>query len=119
MISQFLHRWKYQNAPCSLSVHRLVKGNGVIILWRTFSWLPLVFLILVERILKVIGYICLIADQLHPYMEYVFPTGDEIFQQEGAPCNKKIIVLEGGVKNELQLISQPFNLDDLNLIWHN
>ncbi|GFT57986.1 hypothetical protein TNCV_3415461 [Trichonephila clavipes] len=55
-------------------------------------------------------------NQLHPYMEYAFPTGDEIFQKEGAPCKKKIIVLEGGVKNELQLISQPPNSVDLNLI---
>ncbi|GBM57918.1 hypothetical protein AVEN_205993-1 [Araneus ventricosus] len=44
--------------------------------------------------MKAANYLNIIADQLHPYMAFVFPTGNVIFQQDNAPCHMARIVLE-------------------------
>lgn len=36
----------------------------------------------------------IIADHLHPYMVFVFPTGNGVFEQGNAPCHSARIVLE-------------------------
>ncbi|GFW91901.1 hypothetical protein TNCV_4080611 [Trichonephila clavipes] len=75
----------------------LTKHRGQLCLrfWRTFSLVALVFLILVERVVKVIGYRFLIANQLHSYLESVFLTRNGIFQQNSIPWENDRIVLEG------------------------
>ncbi|GBL92835.1 hypothetical protein AVEN_4541-1 [Araneus ventricosus] len=60
----------------------------------------------------------IIADQLHPYMAFVFPTGNGIFQQDNAPCHKARIVLEwfNEHTDEFHLMYWPPKLPDLNPI---
>ena len=48
----------------------------------------------VEQIMNATGHLNIIADQLHPYMDYVFPAGNGMFQQENVPCHKVKIVKE-------------------------
>ncbi|GBO26320.1 hypothetical protein AVEN_81430-1 [Araneus ventricosus] len=67
--------------------------------WRyyalgTFSWTALGAVVVVGQTMKAANYLNIIADQSHPYMAFVFPTGNEIFQQDKAPCHKAQIVLE-------------------------
>ncbi|GBN89068.1 Transposable element Tc1 transposase [Araneus ventricosus] len=62
-------------------------GNGDIMLWGMFSWAALGPVVMVEQIMKAANYLNTIADQLHPYMAFVFPTGNGIFQQDNAPCH--------------------------------
>ncbi|GBO38932.1 hypothetical protein AVEN_86310-1 [Araneus ventricosus] len=50
--------------------------------------------VVVEQTMKAGNYLNTIADQLNPYMAFVFPTGNRIFQQDNAPCHKTRIVLE-------------------------
>ncbi|GBL91030.1 hypothetical protein AVEN_184419-1 [Araneus ventricosus] len=69
-------------------------GGGGIMLWGTFSWAALGPVVVVEQTTKAANYLNIIADQLHPYMAFVFPTGNGIFQQDNAPCDKARIVLE-------------------------
>ncbi|GBO42208.1 Transposable element Tc1 transposase [Araneus ventricosus] len=69
-------------------------GDGGIMLWGTFSWAALGPVIVVEQIMKAANYLNIIAGQLHPYMTFVFPTGNGIFQQDNTPCHKARIVLE-------------------------
>ncbi|GBM12774.1 hypothetical protein AVEN_128449-1 [Araneus ventricosus] len=61
-------------------------------LWGTFSWAALGPVVVVEQTMKAENYLNIIADQLHPYMAFVFPTG--IFQHDNAPCHKARIVLK-------------------------
>ncbi|GBL76575.1 hypothetical protein AVEN_274111-1 [Araneus ventricosus] len=59
-------------------------GGGGIILWGMFSWAALGPVDVVEQTMKAAKYLNIIADQLHPYMAFVFPTGNGIFQQDNA-----------------------------------
>ncbi|GBM34427.1 Transposable element Tcb2 transposase [Araneus ventricosus] len=89
-------------------------------LWGTFSSAFLVPLVVVERIMKAAYYLNIIADQLHPYLAFVFPTGNGIFQQDNAPCHKARIVLECFEEHtdEFHLMSWPPISPDLNLMEH-
>ncbi|GBN90008.1 Transposable element Tc1 transposase [Araneus ventricosus] len=57
-------------------------GGGGIMLWETFSWAALGPVVVIEQTMKALNYLNIITDQLHPYMVFVFPTGNEIFQQD-------------------------------------
>ncbi|GBM53727.1 Transposable element Tc1 transposase [Araneus ventricosus] len=95
-------------------------GGGCIMLWVTFSWVSLGPVVLVEQTMKAANYLNITVDQLHPYMAFVFPTGNEIFQQDNAPCHKAWIVLEWFQENndEFHLMSWPPNSLDLNPMEH-
>ncbi|GBO00683.1 hypothetical protein AVEN_211080-1 [Araneus ventricosus] len=65
--------------------------------------------------MKTANYLNIIADQLYPYIAFVFPTENGIFQQENAPCHKARIVLEWFEEHtdEFHLMSWPPNSPDL------
>ncbi|GBN60747.1 hypothetical protein AVEN_37927-1 [Araneus ventricosus] len=85
-------------------------------LWGTFSWAALGPVVVVEQTLKAANYLNIIADQLHPYMAFVFPTGNGIFQQDNGPCQKSRIVLEWFEvhTDEFHLMPWPSNSPDRN-----
>ncbi|GBM40893.1 Transposable element Tc1 transposase [Araneus ventricosus] len=91
-------------------------GGGGIMIWGTFSWAALGPVVVVEQTMKAANYLNIIADQMHPYMAFVFPTGNGNFQQDNAPCHKAWIVLEWFEEHtdEFHLISWPPNSPDLN-----
>ncbi|GBL92538.1 Transposable element Tc1 transposase [Araneus ventricosus] len=95
-------------------------GGGSIMLWGTFSWAALGPGVVVEQTMKAANYLNIIADQLHPYMVFVFPTRNGIFQQDNAPCYKARIVLEWFEEHtdEFHLMSWPPNSLDFNLMQH-
>lgn len=95
-------------------------GGGGIMLWGTFSWATLGPVVVVEQTMNAANYLNIIADQLHPYMASVFPTGNGIFQQDNAPCHKARIVLEWFEEHtdEFHLMSWPPNSPDINPIEH-
>ncbi|GBO32268.1 hypothetical protein AVEN_135357-1 [Araneus ventricosus] len=76
--------------------------------------------VVVEQTMKATNYLNIIAYQLHPYMAFVFPTGNGIFQQDNAPCDKARIVLEWFEvhTDEFHLMSWPPNSPDLNPMEH-
>ncbi|GBL85036.1 Transposable element Tc1 transposase [Araneus ventricosus] len=94
-------------------------GGGGIMLWWTFSWAAL-GPVVVEQTMKAANYLNIIADQLHPYMAFVFPTRNGIFQQDNAPCHKAWIVLEWFEEDtdEFHLMSWLPNSPDLNPMEH-
>ncbi|GFW80839.1 transposase domain containing protein [Trichonephila clavipes] len=71
-----------------------------------FSWVTLGPVVVVEQTRNVTGYLKTIADQLHPYMAYVFPAGNGMFQLDNVPCQKSKIVL----------MAWPPNSSDINPI---
>ncbi|GBO46691.1 Transposable element Tc1 transposase [Araneus ventricosus] len=89
-------------------------------LWGTFSWAALGPVVVVEQTMKAENYLSIIADQLHPYMAFVFLTGNGLFQQDNAPCHKTRIVLQWFEEHtdEFHLMSWPSNSPVLNLIEH-
>ncbi|GBM54115.1 Transposable element Tc1 transposase [Araneus ventricosus] len=91
-------------------------GGGGIMLCGTFSWGALGPVVVVEQTMKAANYLNIIADQLHPYMAFVFPTGNGIFQQDNAPCHEARFVLEWFEEHtgEFHLMSWPPNSPDLN-----
>ncbi|GBM47052.1 hypothetical protein AVEN_68372-1 [Araneus ventricosus] len=70
--------------------------------------------------MKAANYLNIIAVQLLPFMAFVFPTGNGIFQQDNALCHKARIVLEWFEEHttEFHLMSWPPNSPDLNLMEH-
>ncbi|GFV32367.1 DDE_3 domain-containing protein [Trichonephila clavipes] len=83
-----------------------------------FSWATPGPVVVVEQTMNATGYLKMIADQLHPYMAYVFPAGNGTFQLGNAPCRKSKIVLEWFQEHdaEFQLMSWPPNSSDINPI---
>ncbi|GBM81188.1 hypothetical protein AVEN_197330-1 [Araneus ventricosus] len=86
----------------------------------TFSWPALGPVVVVEYTMKAANYLNIIADQLHPYMAFVFPIGNGIFQQNNALCHKARIVLDWFEEHtdEFHLMSWPPNSPDLNPMEH-
>ncbi|GBO20954.1 hypothetical protein AVEN_109678-1 [Araneus ventricosus] len=70
--------------------------------------------------MKAMNYLSIIADQFHPYMAFVFPTGNGIFQLNNAQCHKARIVLEWFEEHtdEFHLMSWPPNSPDINPMEH-
>ncbi|GFS79622.1 transposase domain containing protein [Trichonephila clavipes] len=83
-----------------------------------FSWVTLGPVVVVEQTMNATGYLKMIADQLHPYMAYVFPAGNGMFQLDNAPRQKTKIVLKWFQVHdaEFQLMSCPPNSSDINPI---
>ncbi|GBM82874.1 Transposable element Tcb2 transposase [Araneus ventricosus] len=110
-----------QANSCSPLVQQVIQaGGGGIMLWGTFSLAALGPVLVVEQTMKVANYLNIIADQLHLYMTFVFPTRNGIFQQDDAPCHKARIVLEWFKEHtdEFHLMSWPPNSPDLNPMEH-
>ena len=63
-------------------------------LWWKLSWEFLEPVVVVEQTSKANEYLNIIADQLHPCMASVFPSGNGMFQQDNVLCHKARIVLE-------------------------
>ncbi|GBM26547.1 Transposable element Tc1 transposase [Araneus ventricosus] len=102
--------------PSCTAGHTQAGGSGIM-LWGTFSWVALGPVVVVDQTMKAANYLNIIAD---PYMAFVFPTGNGIFQQDNAPCHKARIVLEWFEEHtyEFHLMSWPPNSPDLNPIEH-
>ncbi|GBL76894.1 Transposable element Tc1 transposase [Araneus ventricosus] len=108
-----------QLLPSCTAGHTQVGGGGIM-LWGTFSWAALGPVVVVEQTKKAANYLNIIADELHPYMAFVFLTGNGIFQQDNAPCHKARIVLEWFEEHtdEFHFMSWPPNSPDLNPTEH-
>ncbi|GBM99997.1 Transposable element Tc1 transposase [Araneus ventricosus] len=89
-------------------------------LWGTFSWVAVGPVVVIEQTMKASNYLIIIANQLHPYMAFVFPTGNGIFQRNNAPCHNAQIVLEWFEEHtdEFHLMSWPPNSPVLNPMEH-
>ncbi|GBO09270.1 Transposable element Tc1 transposase [Araneus ventricosus] len=107
-----------QLLPSCTAGHTQASGGGIMI-WGPFSGAVLGPVVEVEQTMKAANYLN-IAYQLYPYMAFVFPTGNGIFQQDKAPCHKALIVLEWFEEHtdEFHLKSWTPNSPDLNPMEH-
>lgn len=51
-------------------------------LWETFSWASLGFVVVVELTINATDYVNIITDHLHPYMVSVFRSENDIFVKD-------------------------------------
>ncbi|GFV15490.1 DDE_3 domain-containing protein [Trichonephila clavipes] len=124
-ISHSLHRWLGHSAPSSTVEQLLLPstqaGDDTCYALENFLMGDSGILSSGRRDYEgVVNYLGITADQLHPYMMSVFPTGNDISQENSISCQKARIVLKGFEehKNEFQLISWPPNSMNLNVIEH-
>ncbi|GBM98948.1 Transposable element Tc1 transposase, partial [Araneus ventricosus] len=117
---RYPYRLDGHRSPSCTADHTQAAAAGGIMLWGTLSWSALGPVVVVEQTMKAANYLNIIADQLHTYMAFVFPTGNGIFQQDNAPCHKVRIVLEWFEEHtdEFHLMSWPPNSPDLNPMEH-
>ncbi|GFX94992.1 transposable element Tc1 transposase [Trichonephila clavipes] len=94
--------------------------GGGIMLQKTFSRVTLGPLVLVEDIMNLLESLCMLVDQLHPYMLSVLSTENGIFQQDNVPCEKAILVSEffEEHKHEFYLMFWTPKSADIYLIKH-
>ncbi|GFY06284.1 DDE_3 domain-containing protein [Trichonephila clavipes] len=55
---------------------------------KVFSWYCLVSLVRVPISLKAIQYVELLGDHFHPFMLFVYPHGNGVFQQDNCTSHK-------------------------------
>lgn len=94
--------------------------GGVVMLWAMFCWETLGPAVHVDDALTGSTYLNIIADQVHPFMETVFPDGSGLFQQDNAPCRTEETVLEWFEEHddEFRVSTWPRDSPDLNPLGH-
>ncbi len=69
----------------------MVQAGGVMV-WGIYSWHTLGPLVPIEHRLNTTTYLSIFADHVHLFMTTVYPSSDEYFQQDSAPCHKAQII---------------------------
>ncbi len=73
----------------------------------------------IDLCLNTTAYLSIVADHIHPFMTTVYPSSDDYFQQDNAPCHKAQIISDWFFEheNEFTLLKWPPQSSDLNTIF--
>ncbi len=106
------------DASCLVSTVQ-AGGDGVM-MWGIFSWNTVGTLVPIEHSLYTTAYLSIVADHVHPFMTTVYPSSDDYFQQDNAPCHKAQIISDWILEhdNEFTLLKYSPQSPDLNPIEH-
>ncbi len=88
--------------------------------WGIFSWHTLDPLVPIEHRLNATAYLSIVAEHVYLFMTTVYPSSDDYFQQDNAPCHKAQITSDWFLEhdNELSLLKWLPQSPDLNPIEH-
>ncbi len=104
----------------SCLVSMVQAGGGGVMVWGIFSWHTLGLLVPIERRLNATACLSIVADHVYPFMTTVYPSSDEYFQQDNAPCHKAQIISDWLLEHDIEftLLKWPPQSPDLNPIEH-
>ncbi len=83
---------EHENMDPSCLVSMVQAASGGVMVWGIFSWHTLGLLVSIEHCLNTTAYLRIVADHVHPFMITVYPSSDDYFQQDNAPCHKAQII---------------------------
>ncbi len=83
---------EHENMDPSCLVSTVQAASGGVMVWGIFSWHTLGLLVSIEHCLNTTVYLSIVADHVHPFMTTVYPSSDDYFQQDNAPCHKAQII---------------------------
>ncbi len=82
-----------KKASClSCLVSTVQAGGGGVMVWGIFSWHTLGLFVPIKHRLSATVYLSIVADHVHPFMTTMYPSSDDYFQQDNAPCHKAQII---------------------------
>ncbi len=104
----------------SCLVSTVQAGGGGVMVWGIFSWHTLGHSVPIEDRLNATAYLSIVADHVPPFMTTVYPSSDNHFQQDNAPCHKAQIISDWFLEhdNEFTLLKWPPQSPNLNPIEH-
>ncbi len=114
--------WRKVNESMDPSclVSTVQAGGGGVMVRGMFSWHTLGPFVPIEHRLNVTAYLSIVADHVHPFKTTVYPSSDDYFQQDNAPCHKAQIISDWSLEhdNEFTLLKWPPQSPDLNPVEH-
>lgn len=104
------------NTDCLLP--RVKHGGGSVMVWAAISWFSAGPMITVSGHMTAKTYVNILADQVHPMVQTLFPNGDGVFQDDKAPVHTAHIVQDWFSEHEDDLSHLPWppQSPDLNII---
>ena len=95
-------------------------GGGSILVWGVFTWHELGPLVHLNTSLTGDRYVTLLGDHLQPFMDFMYPHNDGIFQQDNAPCHRAGVVQNWFEEHsgEFRRMVWPPRSPDMNPIKH-
>ncbi len=83
---------EHESMDSSRLVSTVHAAGGGVMVWGIFSWHTLGPLVPIEHRLNTTADLSIVADHVHPFMTTVYPSSDDYFQQDNAPCHKAQII---------------------------
>ncbi len=111
-------RKEHESMDPSCVVSTVQAGGGGVRVWGIFSQHTLGPLVPIEHRLNATAYLSIVVDHVHPFMTTVYPSSDDYFQQDNAPCHKVQIISDWFLEhhNEFTLLKWPPQSPDLVIL---
>lgn len=97
---------------------RVKHGGGSVMIWAAISWYSTGPMVTLHGRITAKDYVTILGDQVHPMVQYLFPNGDAVFQDDRAPVHTAHIVQDWFCEHEDELSHLPWppQSPDLNII---